>query len=414
MGFGAKKWLKKFFVFFSVMGPAFITSTADNDAGGIATYATAGAQEGYGLLWALFLITFSLAVVQEMSARMGIVTGQGLGGLIRERFGVKLTLIALFLLLIANIFVTISNFSGIAAGFEIFGIPRYFTVPLSGLLIFRLITIGKYKKVEKIFLFSAIFYITYVVSGLLAKPQWNEVWKGLFIPSFKTSSEYLILLIAMIGTTITPWMQFYLQGSIVDKRVKLSHLKYSATEVYLGSFFTDFIAFFIIVATAATLFKNNIKIESAEEAALALAPLAGKYCSLLFAIGLINASVLASAILPLSTSYAVCEAFGWESGLDKKFKEAPIFYGVLTGVILLSSLFVLNPNLNLIKIMLVSQTTNGILLPLILIFMIILINDKKIMGSYKNNLLQNIIAYLTAGALILLTLFLLIAGIKGL
>lgn len=412
MGFNVKKWLKKIFIFFSVMGPAFITSTADNDAGGIATYATAGAQEGYGLLWALFLITISLAVIQEMSSRMGIVTGQGLGGLIRERFGVKLTLLALFLLLIANIFVTISNFSGVAAGFELFGIPRYIVIPLSAFFIIRISTIGKYNKIEKIFLFSAFFYISYVISGFLARPEWKEVWKG-FIPSFKTSTEYIVLMIAMIGTTITPWMQFYLQGSIVDKRVKISHLKYSATEVYIGSFFTDFIAFFIIVATSATLFKNGISINSAEEAALALAPLAGKYCSLLFAIGLINASILASAIVPLSTAYAICEAFGWESGLDRKFKEAPLFFSIFIGVIIIGAGIVIIPSLNLIKVMVISQTTNGILLPLILIFMLILVNDKKIMGEYKNNLIQNIISYSTAIMLIILTLFLLFFGIKG-
>ncbi len=412
MGFNVKKWLKKIFIFFSVMGPAFITSTADNDAGGIATYATAGAQEGYGLLWALFLITISLAVVQEMSSRMGIVTGQGLGGLIREKFGVKLTLLALLLLLIANIFVTISNFSGVAAGFELFGIPRYITVPISAFFIFRIITIGKYNKIEKIFLFSAFFYISYVISGFLAKPEWKEVWSG-FIPSFKTSTNYLILMIAMIGTTITPWMQFYLQASIVDKRIKLSHLKYSATEVYIGSFFTDFVAFFIIVATSATLFKNGIMINSAEEAALALAPLAGKYCSILFALGLINASILASAVVPLSTSYAICEAFGWEAGLDKKFRDAPLFFSLLAGVIILGAGIVLIPSLNLMKVMVISQTTNGILLPLILIFMLILINDRKIMGEYRNNFIQNLISYSTAIALIILTILLLFFGIKG-
>jgi len=407
-----KKFFKKILIFFSVVGPAFITSTADNDAGGIATYAIAGAQEGYGLLWALFLITISLAVIQEMSSRMGIVTGQGLGGLIREKFGVRLTLLVLFLLLIANIFVTISNFSGVAAGFELFGIPRYITIPICAFFIFKTVTMGKYSKIEKIFLFSALFYTSYVISGFLAKPEWKEVWKG-FIPSFKATTDYIVLMIAMIGTTITPWMQFYLQGSIVDKRVKISHLKYSTTEVYLGSFFTDFIAFFIIVATSATLFKKGIMINSAEEAALALAPLAGKYCSFLFALGLINASVLASSIVPLSTSYAICEAFGWESGLDKKFKDAPLFFSILAGVIVISSLIVLIPSLSLIKVMFISQTTNGILLPLILIFMLILINDRKIMGDYRNSFFQNLISFVTAGALIILTFLLLYLGFKG-
>lgn len=407
-----KKWFQRFIIFIGILGPGFITSTADNDAGGIATYAITGAHEGYGLLWALLLITLSLGIIQEMSSRMGIVTGQGLAGLIREKFGVRWTLTAMLLLLFANIFVTISNFSGIAAGMELFGVSRYISIPFFCIFILWLLMRGTYRVVEKVFLFSSLFYFSYVISGFMAKPEWHKIARG-FIPSFRGDTEYLILVIALIGTTITPWMQFYLQSSIVEKRIKVTHLKYSSTEVYIGAFFTDFISFFIIIATAATLFKSGIKIDSAEHAALALKPLVGDYCSILFAIGLLNASILAASILPVSTSYAICEAFGWESGINKKIKEAPIFFSIFALTTIVGGGFVLLPGLNLMKVMLFSQTINGILLPFILIFMLAIINDKKIMGEYRNTLPRNIISYLTAGGLIVLTLILLFYSLKG-
>jgi len=408
-----KRWFHRMIIFLGILGPGFITSTADNDAGGIATYAITGAQEGYGLLWILLLITLSLAIIQEMSSRMGIVTGQGLAGLIREKFGVRWTLMAMLLLLFANICATISNFSGIAASMELFGVSRYISLPIFLLFILWLLMMGTYRFVERVFLFSSLFYFAYVFSGFMAKPEWNKVAAGL-IPSFKTDTDYLILVIALIGTTITPWMQFYLQSSIVEKRIKVTHIKYSSAEVYIGAFFTDFISFFIIIATAATLFKAGIKIDSAEHAALALKPLVGQYCSILFAVGLLNASLLAGSILPVTTSYAICEAFGWESGVDKKIKEAPIFFSIFAFTAIIGAAFVLLPKINLMKVMLLSQAINGILLPFILIFMLLIINDKKIMGEYVNSRIRNIVSYLTAIGLIVLTIILLVFTVKDL
>ncbi|MGE5342824.1 MAG: Nramp family divalent metal transporter [Candidatus Omnitrophota bacterium] len=408
-----RKWLHRIAVFFAILGPGFITANADNDAGGIATYAITGAQEGYSLLWVLLLITFSLGIVQEMSSRMGIVTGQGLAGLIREKFGVRWTLMAMLLLFFANIFVTIADFSGIAASMEIFGVPRVISIPVFMIFILWLLIQGTYRFVEKVFLFSSLFFFTYVISGFMAKPEFHKIAMG-FVPSFKTNTEYLVLVIALIGTTITPWMQFYLQSSIVEKRIKLTHLKYSSAEVYIGAFFTDFVSFFIIIATAATLFKAGIRIDTAEKAAQALRPLVGTYCSLLFAIGLLNASVLAAAILPVSTSYAICEAFGWESGINKKIKDAPMFFSILAFTAIVGGGIVLFPQLNLMKVMLISQTANGILMPFILIFMLRIINDKNIMGKYTNSFTRNVISYLTAAGLITLTVFLLIFSIKDL
>jgi Mn2+/Fe2+ NRAMP family transporter len=408
-----RKWFQRVIIFLGIMGPGLITATADNDAGGIATYAITGAQEGYSLLWVLLLITLSLGIIQEMSSRMGIVTGQGLAGLIREKFGVRWTLTAMLLLFCANICVTISNFSGIAASMELFGVSRFLSLPIFFIFILWLLLKGTYRIVEKVFLFSSLFYFAYVISGFMAKPEWHKIAGG-FVPSFKISTDYLILVIALIGTTITPWMQFYLQSSIAEKRIKLDHLKYSSAEVYIGAFFTDFISFFIIIATAATLFKAGVKIDTAEHAAQALKPLVGQYCSILFAVGLLNASILAASVLPVSTSYAICEAFGWESGLNKKVKEAPIFFSIFVFTAAVSAAVVLLPKLNLMKIMLLSQTVNGILLPFILIFMLLIINDKKIMGEYCNSSTRNIIAILTAGGLIILTVFLLIFSIKDL
>ena len=408
-----KRGLKRVGLFLAILGPGFITSTADNDAGGIATYAAAGAQEGYGMLWALLLITLSLGVIQEMSARMGLVTGQGLGGLIREKFGVKTTVFAMGLLLFANLFVTISNFSGVAASLEIFHIPRYVSVPLAAALILRLIMKGSYRSIEKIFLLFALFYFSYVVSGFLAKPVWGEVWKG-FVPAFRFSSPgYLALFIAFVGTTITPWMQFYLQSSVVDKRLTEEDLPSSTLEVYIGAFFTDFIDFFIIVATAATLFKSGVRVESASQAALALKPLAGPYCMALFSFGLLNASILAASILPLSTAYALCDAFGWESGLDRKFREAPLFFSLAIATTLIGAAAVLVPGLDLMKVMLYSQTTNGVLLPFILLFMLLIVNDKTIMGKHTNGWVRNLVAWATAVSLIVMTILLLYFSLLG-
>ena len=397
---------RKLLLFLSILGPGIIAANAGNDAGGIATYSIAGAHEGYKLLWLLFLITLVLAVVQEMSARMGVVTGKGLADLIRERFGVKVTILTMILLLFGNLTVTVSEFAGIAASLELFGVSRYISIPLSAILIWALVVKGSYRVVERVMLFFCLIYVSYIISGFLAKPPWLHVMTQLVTPNFRYDSKFITLFIAVIGTTITPWMQFYLQSAVADKGIKGENYNYTRLDVYVGSFITDFIAFFIIVAAAATLYVNHVDINSASDAALALKPLAGKYCSILFAIGLLNASILSALILPLTTAYALSEAFGWESGIDKKFKEAPQFLSFYTIFIIIGALFILLPNLDLILIMLFAQTINGILLPIILIIMLILINDKSIMGEHVNTRFLNIVTGGMAGVLIILTILL--------
>jgi Mn2+/Fe2+ NRAMP family transporter len=408
--------LKKFnrrrlLIFLALMGPGLITANADNDAGGIATYAIAGAQEGYGLLWLLLLITFNLAVVQEMVARMGVVTGKGLADLIRERFGVRLTFFCMVLLIIANLTCTIAEFAGVAASMELFGVSKLISVPLGAAFVWFLVVKGNYKKVERVFLFFCLIYFTYVVSGFIASPPWGQVMKSMVTPSFKMTPTYINLAIALIGTTITPWMQFFLQSAVADKGVKVEDYGYTKAEVFFGAFFTDFIAFFIIVATASQLYTHGISISSANDAALALKPLAGNFAYMLFALGLLNASLMAASILPLSTAYAVSEAFGWESGMDRNFDDAPQFFGLYTGFIVIGAGVIMLPGIPLIQIMLISQTVNGMLLPVILIFMLILVNDKEIMGEHTNGPVFNAVAWGTAIALIIMTVLLIITTI---
>jgi len=403
---------RRILIFFTVMGPGLITANADNDAGGIATYAIAGAQEGYGLLWLLLIITINLAVVQEMSARMGVVTGKGLADLIRERFGVKLTFICMMLLIVANLTTTTAEFAGVAAALELFGVSRLISVPLAAGFVWVLVVKGNYKKVERVFLVFCLLYFTYVISGIMAHPPWGEVMKSMARPSFRLDPSYINLSIALIGTTITPWMQFFLQSSVVDKGVKAENYPYTRNEVFFGAFFTDFIAFFIVVATATTLFSQGIRVDSAADAALALRPLAGDYAYILFALGLLNASLMAASILPLSTSYAVCEAFGWESGMDNDWGEAPQFLGLYTGFIVIGAGIVLLPGIHLFTIMLISQTVSGILLPVILVFMLIIINDREIMGEHVNGPVFNFMAWGIATLLIVLTTLLLVTTVS--
>ncbi|RMF94998.1 MAG: divalent metal cation transporter [Candidatus Schekmanbacteria bacterium] len=406
-----RRGLGRFLILLTLIGPGIITSSADNDAGGIATYTLAGAQEGYSLLWALFLTTLALVVIQEMSARMGVVTGKGLADLIREKFSMRTTFFTMLLLVVGNLTVTIAEFAGIAAGFELLGVSRLLSVPLMALIIWLIVIKGSYIAVERVMLFFCLIYFTYVVSGFMAQPDWNEVVAGLVHPTFKFETGYINLFIALVGTTITPWMQFYLQASVVDKGLKKENYKFLKWDVYIGSFITDFVAMFIIIAAAATLYANgNREVNDAFQAALALKPLAGNYAFILFSIGLLNASVLGAIILPLSTSYAVSEAFGWESGLGKKFHSAPKFFWFYTVILAIGAGFILIPNLKLIMVMLISQTVNGILLPIILILMLKLINDKSIMGENVNTLGQNILSIITASILIVLT-FLLLLGI---
>ena len=401
--------LKNLFLILSVIGPGLITVNAGNDAGGIATYAAVGASYGHQMLWGLLLITFSLAVIQEMNARMAVVTSKGLSDLIREKFGVKLTLFAMFILLIANFGVTLGDFAGIAASMELFGISKYVSVPVVALAIWFLVTRSSYNIAEKIFLLFTFVFFGYIISAFLAKPDWNLVFKSMVTPTLKMNTGFLLTFIGMIGTTITPYMQFYLQSSIVDKNLTLKDYKYERLDVYFGAFWGNLISFFIIVCTAATLFKVGISINSAGEAALALKPLAGQYAFILFGIGLFGASVLAATIIPLSTSYAICEALGWERGVNNKFKEAPAFFGIYTSIIVLGSLLILIPKISLIQIILVTQQIAGVLSPIILIFMIILINDNEIMGEHVNTPLQNIISWITVAFIIILSLILFIS-----
>ncbi|MFA6940070.1 MAG: Nramp family divalent metal transporter [Clostridiaceae bacterium] len=401
--------LKKILFIITIIGPGLITVNAGNDAGGITTYASVGASYGYKMLWGLLLITFSLAVIQEMNARMAVVTGKGLSDLIREKFGVKLTLFAMTILLIANIGVVLGDFAGIAASLELFNISKYISIPAVSIMIWFLVTKGSYKKVEKIFLLFTFLFFSYIISAFIIKPDWGIVFKAMVTPTIELNTGFLLTFIGMIGTTITPYMQFYLQSSIVDKKLSISDYKYEKLDVYLGAFWGDAVSFFIIVCTAATLYNTGITINSAEQAAQALRPIAGQSAFILFGAGLFGASVLAAAVIPLSTAYAVCEAFGWESGVDNNYKDAPAFFGIYTGIIILGAVFILIPGISLIKIILVTQRIAGILSPVILTFMIILINDKNIMGKYINNKTQNIISWFTVIFIITLSVILFIS-----
>lgn len=400
---------KKLLFIMTIIGPGLITVNAGNDAGGITTYASVGASYGYKMLWGLLLITFSLAVIQEMNARMAVVTGKGLSDLIREKFGVKLTFFAMTILLIANMGVVFGDFAGIAASLELFDVSKYISIPIVSVIIWLLVTKGSYKKVENIFLLFTLVFFTYIISAFLTKPDWGHVMKSMMTPIIELNTGFLLTFIGMIGTTITPYMQFYLQSSIVDKKISISEYKYEKLDVYLGAFWGNAVAFFIIVCTAVTLYKAGITITSAEEAAISLKPLAGEAAFILFGAGLFGASVLATAVIPLSTSYAICEAFGWESGVDNDYKDAPAFFGIYTGIIVLGALFILLPGISLIQIILVSQQIAGLLSPIILTFMIILINDKRIMGEYVNNKTQNIVSWATVIFIIILSIILFIS-----
>ena len=394
-------------LFLSVMGPGIITAFADNDAGGIATYSSAGAKYGYHLLFVLFVSIIVLAVVQEISARTGAVTGRGLSDLIRELYGVKWTFFAMTVLLIANLGTTVSEFSGIATSFEIFGVNRYLAVPIVAFIVWWLVLKASYSRIEKVFFVLCLTFFSYVISGIIVDPPWREVLVAAATPTLSREPGYLLIVIGIIGTTITPWGQFYVQASIVDKGITAKNYIYTRFDVLVGAFFTGFIAFFIIVATAATLNVNNITIETAGDAAIALAPVAGNYASLLFAFGLFGASMLAAFILPLSTAYAICEAFGFERGVSKSYKDAPVFFGLYTVIIFLSALIVLWPGLSLYHVMLTTQVVNGVLLPPVLIFMVLIASNRRIMGRFRNSPVYNFVAWLFAGLIILLTLALL-------
>ena len=398
-------------LFLAVMGPGVVTAFADNDAGGIATYAAAGATYGYGLLFTLLLSTICLAIAQEMSARTGAVTGRGLSDLIRELFGVKWTFFAMIVLLIANIGTTASEFSGIATSFEIFGVSKMIAVPIMAFVVWWSVLKGDYSRIEKVFFVLCATFLSYIVSGIIINPPWEQVLLASVTPAFASDADFLMMAIGLIGTTITPWGQFYIQAAVVDKGITAKDYKYTFWDVMLGAFFTWLIAFFVIVSTAATLHANNISIETVKDAAMALEPLAGKYASTLFSFGLLGASMLAAFILPLSSAYAVCEAFGFESGVSKSSKEAPVFFGVYTVIIMLGAGIALWPGISLYTVMLASQVINGVLLPPILIFMVLIASNGAIMGKYKNSTWYNSVAWTFTVVLIILTLMLLISTI---
>ena len=395
-------------LFLGVMGPGIITANVDNDAGGIATYSVAGAHFGYSMLWIFIPMTLALIVIQEMCSRMGVVTGKGLADLIREKFGAKVTFYAMFAFLISNFINTVCEFSGIAASCEIFGISRFISLPIAAVFIWWVVVKGTYKSVEKIFLVACLFYITYIATGFMVHPQWGAIAKDAITPSFRMDKAYILMMMGIVGTTIAPWMQFYQQSSVVEKGISIKDYKYARLDVIIGGIIVSVVAVFIMISCAATLFKNGIRIETAKDAALALKPLAGKYCSALFAFGLLNASLFSAMILPLATAYSVCEGLGWETGVDKKLKDAPQFYFLFTLLIITGAAIIMYPKINLIMVMLLSQVTNSIFLPFVLIFMLILINDKHLMGQYRNSKFFNIISWATVIIMITLTVILMV------
>jgi Mn2+/Fe2+ NRAMP family transporter len=391
----------------AVVGPGLITSNVDNDAGGIATYSQAGAQYGYALLWSLIPMTIALYVTEEMCARMGVITGKGLSDLIREEFGFRPT----FFVMITGFFVDLANvvaeFAGVAASMEMFHVSRYIAVPIAAILVWFLVLRGTYRQVEVIFLVACGFYVTYIISAILAKPDWLEAAKHVVIPNLHFNSGYLLTLTALVGTTIAPWQFFYLQAGFVEKKVGPRQYPQARADVLVGSISCMVIVFFIIVATAATLYVSGQRnITDAVDAAKALIPLAGKWAGFTFAFGLLNASLFAATILPLSTAHVICEGLGFEAGIDHKFKEAKIFYGLYTVLIAVGAGIILIPHVPLWKIFIFSQVGNGVWLPIVIIFILLLVNRRDLMGDHVNTLTFNIVAWVTAVAMIILTLVL--------
>src|SRR5438876_2795582 len=403
-----RRWKTRALIFFAVVGPGFITANVDNDANGIWTYSSAGAQFGHMLLWTMIPTTLALIVIQEIAARMGAVTGKGLSDLIREEFGFRITFFMMIGILITNFGNVVTEFIGIATSLELFGLSRFITVPVCAVIVWLIVVKGQYKTVEKVFLAASFFYITYIFAGVLAKPAWLDAITATVTPphlaAFKQHS-YLYLVIGLVGTTIAPWMQFYLQASVVEKGVTRRQYKASQLDVVVGCIFTDVVAWFIIVACAATLYVHGHRdIRDAADGAQALRPLAGDYAYILFALGLFNASLFAASILPLSTAYTVCEGLGFESGVGKRFSEAPVFYWLYTILIAAGAGVILIPNLPLVRISILSQVVNGIAIPVVLVFMLLLVNKKELMGEYVNSRLYNVIAWSTTVIMTILSI----------
>lgn len=396
--------LGRIVLFFAIMGPGIITSTVDNDASGITGYSIAGASYGYGILWTVFLACAALAVIQTMAGRMGVVTGKGLSDLIRENFGPRISLLAMLLLLMANAATIASQFAGIAASMEIFAISKYISVPLAGVLIWFFVVRGSYDYVERVLLVGCLFFLCYVLSGFMVRPPWGEVLRQTITPSFQLTPHYTQVVIAIIGTTITPWQQFYLQASVVDKGTEAEHGRYQNLDIFLGAFWCGLIAYFIMLTTAATLFPQGIAIETAQDAAIALRPIAGEHAEVLFALGLLNASVMAAAVLPLSTAYPICEAFGWERGVSKGFGEAPVFVGLFTGLLVVGASFALWPGAPLVEIMFFPNIINGVLMIPTAVLMTRLASNKRLMGQHANGPVFKALAWGTIAVLTPITL----------
>jgi len=409
-------WVRQLLILFSVIGPGLITANVDNDATGIFGYSQAGATYGYNLLWAVVLVTISLGVVQEMVARMGVVTGKGLADLIRERFGVRITFWSMLLLLGANMATAVAEFAGIAGAMSIFGISTYIAVPVAAVIVWFLVIRGNYKYVERVLLVLCLVYLSYVLSGFIVHPNWAQVFHQTIFPTIPHGKGepvgYLLTFVAVIGTTIAPWMQFYQQSAIADKHIAVAHLNYERVDTYVGAFITDFVAFFIVVATGATLFLQHTQINFVQDAAIALEPLVGgngRIAAILFAIGLLNASLMAASVLPLSTAYSISEAFGWERGVGRSFKEAPQFLTLYTFVIVVgASITLFVPPASLVFIINLPNIIGGMLLPLVLVIMIILCNDRRLMGRYVNGPIFNVVAWATTVIMTILTVLIII------
>jgi len=409
----AKKPRSRAWLLLAVMGPGIIAASAGNDSGGISTYSQAGAKYGYQMLWMMFLMTFSLVVVQEMAGRMGAVTGKGFAALIRERFGVRPTFFAMLALLASNAATSVAEFAGIAAAMELFGVSRYVAVPVAAVVVWLLVVRGSFRNVEKVLLALSLVFVAYIITAFAAKPDWLVVGRSLVTPSFQMNPAFFSLAVALTGTTIAPWMQFFVQSNIVDKGTSIKEWALAKWDVIAGAVAANFVAIFIIVTTGTVLHPRGIVITLASDAAIALTPLVGQYATILFAIGLLSASFLAACVLPLTAGYSICEAFGWEAGVDRKFSEAPAFIGIYTFVIFVGAAIILIPGANLIAVMILSQVINGVMLPFLLIFMMIIINDKRIMGEHTNGRVYNVIAWITIGSAIALTGALLVLTALG-
>jgi Mn2+/Fe2+ NRAMP family transporter len=398
-------------IFLAILGPGIITGSVDNDAGGITTYSVAGASFGYDMIWVLIPCFIVLYVVQEMNARMGIVTGKGLADLIRENAGVKITFLIFMGLLVADILNTTTEFAGVAGSMQIFGVSKYISVPIVALVVWVLVVKGNYGIAEKIFLAFSAALLTYIVSAVMGKPDWSQVGQSIIHPQMQMNSSYLGLTVGLIGTTIAPWMQFYMQSSVIEKGLKIKDFKFTRLDVIIGCFATVAVAFFIMVACASTLHANGIQINDAKDAAQALQPLAGNLAEIVFAFGLLVASIFSAVILPIATAFYVCEAFGFEAGIDKKWKEAPQFYWLYTIILLVAVFIILLPNTPLVGISLFSQQINGLLLPVVLICMMLIVNKKEVMGEYVNKRAGNIIGWGTIGVLVALSGVLLVTSV---